>query len=129
MKIAVAAFGRWLESEVDQHTGRALSFVLYDTEEESFQVFENWRSSQCIHWAGSSAANDLVKAGADAVIVRNIGPCAFRVFQEARIPVYLVEDTTVVQAIRQMREGALKTADEPNCDGHIHKHSSSGPKE
>ena len=122
MKIAVASSGRWIESEVDPHAGRAACFIVYDTEDESHEVVENWRNERLPHWAGSSAMQALVDAGADAFVVRKIGPNAFRVVSEAAIDVYVAAEGRIVEAIRSLREGKLEKLDAPNCQGHPHLH-------
>jgi len=120
MKIAVASSGKWLDSIVDFHTGRAAFFVVYDTKQENYEAIDNWLSIKCLHWAGSRAVNLLVEAGAQAVIVRHIGPRAFRRLLEAKITVFYVDEDTVVNSIRAFREGELSAAKKPNCNGHAH---------
>jgi len=121
MKLAVTSFGSSLDSPVDLHTGRAASLILYDTEEESHDVIYNWHHTQLLHWAGSNTTRTLIEARVDAVIVRQIGPCAFRALSDAGIQVWVVEEeTTVVRAIRRFREGKLSLAEGPNCKGHDH---------
>jgi len=121
MKIAVASSGKWLASNVDFHTGRAECFIVYDTGEESFAVIDNWLCTECVHWAGHQAATELIDAGIEAVIVRNIGPNTFRRLTDQNISIFYTEETTVVKAIRRFREGKLSLADEPNCFGHVHQ--------
>lgn len=120
MKIAVASSGRWLESDVDYHTGRAACFVLYDTQTETFEVLDNWKCMECVHWAGVNSANRIVAMDADVVIVRHIGPNTFRAFLTANVHVFYTKEMSVVQAIRQFREGKLPPAIEFNCAGHGH---------
>jgi predicted Fe-Mo cluster-binding NifX family protein len=120
VRIAVAASGRWLDSIVDYHTGRACCFILYDTDLESHEVFDNRRCSGYRHWAGSHAANVLIESGANVVIVRNIGPVTFRSLANADIDVLIVEEVPVVRAIRLFRDGRLSKAKGPNCQGHSH---------
>lgn len=120
MKIGVASNGKWLESEVDYHTGRAHCFILYDTDTETFEVIDNWKCMECVHWAGLQSANALIEIGVEAAIVRNIGPNTFRALVDANIDIYYVGETTVVKAIRLLREGALERAEKSNCAGHPH---------
>lgn len=120
MIIAVASSGKWLESSVDFHAGRAECFVLYNTEDENFEVIDNWKCIECLHWAGVRAAQLLAEAGVEAVIVRHIGPNTFRKLTDFKIGVFYSEDVTVIRAIRLFREGRLEAATEPNCNGHRH---------
>ena len=120
MKIAVASSGRWLESSVDFHTGRAACFIVYDTDEEDYKVIDNWKCTECAHWAGLQSANTIIDADVDTVIVRNIGPNTFRRFKNTNIDVFYTGETTVVRAIRRFRDGELTEAQEGNCTGHPH---------
>ena len=120
MKIAVASSGRWLESKVDAHTGRASCFIVYDTNLESYEIIDNWQCHECHHWKGVKSTNMLTEADVDVVIVQKIGPNAFRKLANAQIRVFFIEEDTVVRAIRRFREGTLSEATEANCDGHSH---------
>jgi len=121
MKIAVASTGSSINSEVDPHTGRARCFVIYDTGKEDFVVYDNWRVKECQHWAGSRAADILESLGVDAIILRNIGPCAFRRLSGTSIGLYQAPlGSRVVEAIRGFREHELSLVEAPNCTGHNH---------
>ncbi len=120
MKIAIAASGKWLDSYVDLNTGRAPFFIVYDEDEEDFEVIDNSSRFRCKHWAGSQTAKALVESRVDAVLVRQIGPCAYRCFKNAAIPVYHTPKTTIVKAVKRFREGALLPIEKPNCEGHSH---------
>jgi len=122
MILAVAASGKWLDSIVDNHTGRAACFVLYDTEHESHEVIDNLHCTGWSHWAGSLTARRLVGAGVQAVIVHRIGPVAFRYLVNSSIDVFYVDKIPVVNAIRRFREGGMSPAERPNCRGHAHLH-------
>jgi predicted Fe-Mo cluster-binding NifX family protein len=127
MKIAVASSGKWLDCAVDEHTGRAAFFIVYDTDQETFEAVENWDSRECIHWAGPRTAEALARVDADALVVRRIGPSAFRKLTDAGIDVYFVDAVTAVDAIRRFREGTLPRAEAPNCPGHGHHGDSRHP--
>ncbi len=120
MKIAVASSGRWLESTVDFHTGRAACFIIYDTDSETHEAIDNWKCTECVHWAGLKSSNILIEAGVETMIVRNIGPNTFRRLLNAQIDIYYAEEITVVRAIRLFRDGKLSVALEYNCAGHSH---------
>ena len=121
MKIAIASTGHSINSEVDLHTGRARCFVIYDTGKEDFEVYDNWRERECHHWAGSRTADILSELCVDAIILRNIGPCAFRRLSETRIGLYQAPmGSRVVEAIRGLREHKLPIVETPNCTGHNH---------
>jgi predicted Fe-Mo cluster-binding NifX family protein len=120
MKIAIAATGRSIKSEVANHTGRALWFILYDTSTESYEALDNSVGLECLHWAGKLVTTRLVEAGARVVITRRIGPKALGALKNAGIEVYLVDHGPATLALRSFREGTLSRTLEPNCLGHIH---------
>lgn len=120
MKIAVSADGGHLDSSVDEHVGRAAFFVIYDSKDESYRAFDNWRATTYRHWAGPRAVDILVDAGVEALITQRCGPCAFRMLGEFDIAVYYSGGISVSSAVRRFREGGLIRADRPNCDGHAH---------
>lgn len=120
MKIAIAASGKWLDSIVDSHTGRASFFIVYDEDAEDFKVIDNTNRYRCMHWAGTRTAKVLIDASIDVVLVRQVGPCAHRWFKNAEIPVYYTPRTTIVEAVRRFRENMLVRIEEPNCEGHFH---------
>lgn len=120
MRIAIAASGKWLDSDVDSHTGRAPFFIVYDEDDEDYKVIDNSSRYRCQHWAGSHTAKMLVEASVDVVLVRRIGPCAHRWFKNAEVPIFCTPNTSIAKAVRRFREGSLPPIDEPNCQGHFH---------
>lgn len=120
MKVAVASSGQWLDSMVDEHFGRARCFIVYDTSQDSHEVIDNWQCLECVHWAGTKSVDRLAQAGVSSVIVRYIGPNAFRMLAQAGIDVLFTEESSVVDAVRRFREGKLLPAKAPNCNGHKH---------
>jgi predicted Fe-Mo cluster-binding NifX family protein len=124
VKIAVASSGTSLDSWVDEHTGRAAFIIIYDTESEHYAAHDNFSSLDCIHWAGPRIVDFLTHMQVDSIIVRRIGPSAFRKLSDARVKVYYVDKVAVVDAIKRLREGSLTLARSPNCPGHEHLHDS-----
>ena len=120
MRIAVASSEQSLDSTVDFHTGRAPWFIVYDTNQETHEFIDNWSCFACLHWAGSKSVDTLVRASVRAVIVRHIGPNAFRLVKREGISVFLAEESSVADAVRLFREGKLPSAERPNCTGHVH---------
>jgi len=120
MKIAVSARGKWLDSGVDEHVGRAAFFVVYDTTDESHLSLDNWRATHADHWAGPAAVDSLVQAGVAVLLTQRCGPCAFRQLSENDVEICYTADEPVSRAIKRYREGDLEPATRPNCDGHAH---------
>jgi len=119
MKVAVSATGDSLSSQVDPRLGRARFFIIYDLDRDSFEVVEN-TSAQASSGAGIQAASFLAEQGVEVVITGNIGPNAWRVFQEAGIKVYSgVAQVTVREAIQAFREGRLSPLQGPSVGAHF----------
>ncbi len=112
MFIAFSAQGTTLESPMDLRLGRAVQFLLVDSENESFKVIET-NSVQAMHGAGIQTAQLLVKAGAKAVVSGDCGPKAFQVLQAANIPVYSVSGGTVKEALQAFKNKTLPEIGQP----------------
>jgi predicted Fe-Mo cluster-binding NifX family protein len=120
MKVAIASSGNGLESTVDSHTGRAACFIVYDTEQECFEVIDNLEACHCLHWTGTKTATILNNIGVGAIVTRRIGPSAYRQLTRLGIEIFFADESRVVDALRRFREGALERVTAPNCKGHEH---------
>ncbi len=109
MKIAVSSCGIFLDSPVDPRFGRCDYFVIVDTADMSFEVFEN-QSEGLAQWAGVQAARFVASKGAELVIARHIGPNALTALLEAEIEVVLCQSDSIKEAIQKYRQGLLKSA-------------------
>ncbi len=118
MKIAVTTAGDSMEAPFESRFGRAPKFLIYNTEEQSFQVIDNAQNMNAAQGAGIQAAQNVSAAGATALITGHCGPKAFRVLKEAGIEVHLSEAETVAEAIKQYEAGQLKKAASPDVEGH-----------
>jgi predicted Fe-Mo cluster-binding NifX family protein len=103
MKVAFATNGKNLEGEIALHFGRAKNFLIYDTEKEIFEVFENPEIE------GREFPPDfLAKQGVKAVIAFSLGPRAFEKFKNYKIEVFKATDGTILENIEKFKEGELK---------------------
>ncbi|WP_369017990.1 NifB/NifX family molybdenum-iron cluster-binding protein [Thermatribacter velox] len=119
MKVAVSATGDSLDSQVDPRLGRARFFIVYDLDKDSFRAVEN-SFAQASSGAGIQVATFLANEGVEAVITGNVGPNAWRVFQEAGIKVYSgISQVTVREAIQAFREGKLSPLQGPSVGAHF----------
>ena len=119
MKVCIPAEGTGLAAKVDARLGRAEHFVVVDSESgEVLQTIPNEQNKQAAAGAGVQAGQAIAGAGADAVLCAHCGPKAFRVLRAAGLKVYTGATGTVGDAIRALREGGLKKADEANVEGH-----------
>lgn len=118
MKIAITSAGTSLDDQIDLRFGRAVNFIIYDTELESFTVIDNTQNLEAVQGAGIQAAQHIVNAGAMALITGHTGPKAFKVLDAAKIPVYLADGGTVRQAIENWKLMKLKQISEADVEGH-----------
>lgn len=118
MKVLITAQGDSPDSEVDPRFGRARSFVVYDTDANTYTAVSNAQNIQAAQGAGIQAGRTAVDTGARAVLTGNCGPKAFRVLQEAGIQVYVGVKGTVREAVEAFQRGSLTRADSANVQGH-----------
>ena len=118
MKIAITAEGERLDSAVDPRFGRAAKFILYDTEREQFEAFDNAQNLNLPQGAGIQSAETVFRLGAECLITGHCGPKAFRVLQAAGVRIFTGAQGTVAQAIEQFKAGRLAAAEAPDVEGH-----------
>ena len=90
MIIAVSSQGDNLDSPVDPRFGRAAYFVIYDTDNGSFEVVSNATNVGAAQGAGIQAAQLVAGYSPNLVISGNIGPKAFSVLEAVVGQLYLV---------------------------------------
>jgi predicted Fe-Mo cluster-binding NifX family protein len=117
MKIAVSASGRDLDAPVDPRFGRCAYFIIIETDDMGFEVFDN-ESIALGGGAGIQAAQFVASKGAKAVITGNVGPNAVRTLTAAGLKVIVGQSGTVRQAIEAYEKGTLKSTSEPNVADH-----------
>ncbi len=118
MKIACTTSGTDLGAALDRRFGRAATFLVYDTDGETYEVVDNAQNLHAAQGAGIQAAQAVVATGAEAVITGNCGPKAFRVLEAAGIKVYTTDADTIEAALARYREGRLTEASSANVEGH-----------
>ena len=118
MKIIFTTSGWGEEAPLDPRFGRAAGFLLYDSDDRSFQPVDNIEGADSGLGAGIQAAERVAKAGADVVVTGHCGPKAFRVLHAAGVKVFNTEAATVADALDLFRAGRLLEATEPDVDGH-----------
>jgi predicted Fe-Mo cluster-binding NifX family protein len=103
MKIAFATDGNNLKDEVALHFGRAKNFLIFDTEKETFEVFENPEIK------GKELPPDFLKSqNVDIVIVFSLGPMAFEKFKNYKIKVLKAIEGTILENLKAFEENKLK---------------------
>jgi len=118
MKIAVTSQGNKLDDPVDPRFGRAMRFLVFDTETSDLQVVDNTSNLNTAQGAGIQAAETLSRLGVQAVITGHCGPKAFRVLTAAGIKVYTTDAPTVAAALEKYRSGQLLEARSADVGGH-----------
>jgi predicted Fe-Mo cluster-binding NifX family protein len=117
MKIAVSAAGNSLDSDIDPRFGRCAYFLVVDTEDMTFEYFDNGTIANG-GGAGIQAAQFISSKGAKAVITGNCGPNAVRTLNAAGIDVIMGQKGKVREAIDRYKKGELIPSKEPNVSEH-----------
>jgi len=118
LKVVVTSSGESMESEVDPRFGRAVRFVVVDTESGEMSSVDNSKGVHAAQGAGVQAAETVSRLGAECLVTGHCGPKAFRTLQAAGIEVFTGASGTVAEALEQLREGTLQRATAPDVGGH-----------
>jgi predicted Fe-Mo cluster-binding NifX family protein len=117
MKIAISSSGKDLNSQVDPRFGRCAYFLIVDTDDMSFEVFDN-ESGALGGGAGIQSAQFVASKGAKAVITGNCGPNAVSTLYAAAIQMFLGNTGTVKEVLDNFKNGDLTPAKTPNVPDH-----------
>jgi predicted Fe-Mo cluster-binding NifX family protein len=107
MKIAVSARGPALSSELDPCFGRAVYFVVVDTDTGELSAHDNSQNVRAAHGAGTLAAQDIVNCGVEGLITGNITPDAASALKAGNVKVYKQTWGTVRDGIECFKAGRL----------------------
>ena len=118
MKIAFTTSGSDINAPLDDRFGRAPKFLVYDTDSNTFEVFDNQKNLNAAQGAGVQSAEAVVRLGAQAIVTAHCGPKAFRVLTTAGVKVYNTEARTVAEALELYREGKLAEAKSADVESH-----------
>jgi len=118
MKIAFTASGETLESPLDSRFGRAAKFIIYDLDQNTFEVIDNRQNLNAAQGAGIQSAQTVARAGVKAVVTGHCGPKAFRVLNAAGVKIFNASTATVSQALELYRAGKLTEASGADVEGH-----------
>ena len=120
MLILIGSDGNNLESTIAKRFGHANYCILFNSESQSFNVFEN-------NDEGHNHENlrNFLNKGVEAFIVGNIGPYAFEIINTNVSKVYLARKMIVREAIKKVIKGELLQLSEPTVKRSMeHKHHS-----
>lgn len=115
LKIAITSEGPTLGDPVDSRFGRAGGFVIVDLESMAIAYVDNGSSQVLAQGAGIQAAENLVKAGAQALLTGHVGPKAWAALQATGVRVVQgVENMTVGEALAKFKAGEFTFSDAPS---------------
>jgi predicted Fe-Mo cluster-binding NifX family protein len=118
MKIAVTSADGTIEGAIDERFGRCRKFVVYETGSKGSRVFDNTTNLGLAQGAGIQTAQNIVRAGAEAVISGHVGPKAFQVLKTAGIEIYMASNMSVGEALTRFEEGRLTKLAGADVEGH-----------
>lgn len=110
MKIIVTSTGENLDSEIDQRFGRCKYFIIFNTENNSFEAVENQGAIQG-HGAGIKAAQQIGDLRVDSIITGELGPNAYKVIEELGITTFKGSGT-IKDAIKKLLNNELPKLNE-----------------
>jgi len=117
MTVVVTSNGADPDAPASPVFGRCPTYVFVDTETMQFEAVPNPALSAS-GGAGIQAAQFIIERGAQAVLTGNVGPNAFNVFQAAGVPVYLIPEGTVREAVKAYKSGRLQAVSGANVQAH-----------
>ena len=112
MKICISSTGSSMDSTLDPRFGRAVYFIIADTETMEYESIEN-TAALSGGGAGVTSGQLMADKGVSAVITGSVGPNAMNVLKAAEIDVYRGLPTTVKENIAKVKEGSLEKIDSP----------------
>jgi predicted Fe-Mo cluster-binding NifX family protein len=112
MRVAVSSLGPTLDDRVDEHFGRAMWFVVADTDRDGLEAIDNAANRNALQGAGIASAELISEQGVAAVITGHLGPKAFSALGAAGIPGYDGAGMTVRAALVAFAAGDLGALDE-----------------
>jgi len=118
MKIAITSSGKELSNNIDLRFGRAVGFIIYDTETEEFNYVDNEQNLNAMQGAGIQAAQNVVNQNVDAVITGHCGPKAFTVLSAAEVKIYTEAQGTIQEIIEKFKNNELQEVNSADVDGH-----------
>lgn len=118
MKVAITVKGPGNDPQVDPAFGRAPGFLIVDEETGATEYLDNAQNLNAAQGAGIQAAQTVARAGVRVLLTGNCGPKAFQALEAAGVTVYDGVNGAAMEALEQLRNGALKPAAGPNVQGH-----------
>jgi predicted Fe-Mo cluster-binding NifX family protein len=118
MKIVFTTSGSDLNAPLDSRFGRAPKFLVYNLDNETFEIVDNRQNLNAAQGAGIQSAQTVAGLGAKALVTGHCGPKAFRVLLVAGVKIFNTDVPTVAEALEQYRAGKLAEAKSADVEGH-----------
>jgi len=125
MKIAVSSSGKNLDSQIDPRFGRCAYFVIVETDDMSFEAFDN-ENIALGGGVGIQSAQFVASKDVKAVITGNCGPNAMQTLSVARVEIYIGNAGTVREVVEKYIRGDIKSSSTANVDDHYGMGGSAG---
>ncbi len=113
MKVAVSSTGPDLNSQVDPHFGRCACFIIVETDDMSFETFDNENVSMS-GGAGIQSASFIASNDVTALLTGRCGPKAMQTLVSAGIEVFTEHSGTVREAVEKFKQGGLMSTTKAN---------------
>jgi len=117
MKVAVSSSGTNLDSQIDPRFGRCAHFVIVNTDDMSFEAFDN-EGMALGGGAGIQSSQFVASKGAGAIITGNIGPNAVQTLSATGVEIFMGQTGSVGEAVERYRRGEIKPEGSPNVTDH-----------
>ena len=117
MKVAVSSSGTNLDSQIDPRFGRCAYFVIVNTDDMSFEAFDN-EAIALGGGAGIQSSQFVASKGAGAIITGNVGPNAVHTLSAAGVEIFMGQTGSVREALERYRRGDIKPQGSPNVTDH-----------
>ena len=114
MKIAISSIGTDLDTQIDPRFGRCANFIIVETDDMSFEAFDN-ENIALGGGAGIQSAQFVASKGAKVIITGNVGPNAVSTLSAAGIQLVTGQIGTIREAIEDYKKGKLTVSNEANA--------------
>ena len=106
--------GTDLDTQIDPRFGRCAHFIIVETDDMSFEAFDN-ENIALGGGAGIQSAQFVASKGAKVIITGNVGPNAVSTLSTAGIQLVTGQTGTVKEAIENYKIGKLTGSNEANA--------------
>jgi len=111
MKIAISSAGNDLDSQIDPRFGRALFFIIVDSETMTFEVIDNSKNMNAPGGAGIQTAQNIIDKGVQVIITGNLGPNALKILQTSDIKLITGISGTIRKAVEDFKNQKLSLSE------------------